>query len=223
MTNRLRSIRKELSLTQEELARILGVGKSALSMIETGKASLSERNKNILIQELNVNPDWLDRGIGAIFNAPPNVMKYLRRSDSTMPMQSIPLYNMDGSAGLVSLFVGSSVIKPIDYIHIPNMPKCDGALYVVGESMYPLVKSGDIILYKQIKDIEDIFWGDMYLISFDLEGEEFVTVKYLHRSQREGYLKLVSENRQYADKEIEISRVRALAYVKASVRMNTMR
>ena len=62
INSRLRSIRKELSLTQENLARVLGIGKSALSMIETGKASLSERNKNILVQELNVNPDWLETG-----------------------------------------------------------------------------------------------------------------------------------------------------------------
>lgn len=33
-------------------------------MIETGKAALSSRNKNILVQELNVNPDWLDSGEG---------------------------------------------------------------------------------------------------------------------------------------------------------------
>lgn len=67
INSRLRSIRKELSLTQENLARVLGIGKSALSMIETGKASLSERNKNILVQELNVNPDWLETGEGPMF------------------------------------------------------------------------------------------------------------------------------------------------------------
>ena len=54
MASRLKLIRKELGLTQEVLAQKLGVGKSALSMIETGKAALSERNKNILVQELNV-------------------------------------------------------------------------------------------------------------------------------------------------------------------------
>ena len=36
MVSRLKLIRKELGLTQELLAQKLGVGKSALSMIETG-------------------------------------------------------------------------------------------------------------------------------------------------------------------------------------------
>lgn len=38
----MRTIRKELKLTQEALAQRLGIGKSALSMIETGRAALSE-------------------------------------------------------------------------------------------------------------------------------------------------------------------------------------
>ena len=38
--------------------------------------------------------------------------------------------------------------------------------YIVGDSMYPLLKSGDIVLYKQLKDIGDIFWGDMYPVSY---------------------------------------------------------
>lgn len=66
LCDRLRMIRSELSMTQEDMARIIGIGKSALSMIETGRASLSERNRNILIQTLNVNPEWLESGTGAM-------------------------------------------------------------------------------------------------------------------------------------------------------------
>ena len=40
MGQRLKLIRKALGLTQEQLAQRLGVGKTALSMVETGKARL---------------------------------------------------------------------------------------------------------------------------------------------------------------------------------------
>ena len=59
INGRIRMIRNELSMTQEELSNILGIGKSALSMIETGRAALSERNRNILIQQLNINPEGI--------------------------------------------------------------------------------------------------------------------------------------------------------------------
>ena len=85
------------------------------------------------------------------------------------------------------------------------------------------VKSGDIVLYKQLNDINDIFWGDMYLLSIDIDGEEYITVKYIQKSDKEGCVRLVSQNVHHADKDVEISRIRALAFVKASIRMNSIR
>ena len=217
MESRVKLIRKELKMTQEQLAQRLGIGKAALSMIETGKCGLSTRNKNILVQDLN------ETGEGNMFNADPALNSFKLKSDNSLPMQSVPLYSIEGTAGLVPLFSNKSELQPINYIHIPNLPKCDGAIYVSGDSMYPLLKSGDIVLYKQLHNIDDIFWGDMYLLSIDLEGEEYIVVKYIQKSDREGYVKLVSQNPHHADKDIEISRIRAIALVKASIRMNSIR
>ncbi len=223
INERFRQIRKKLEMTQEQLAQRLGVGKAALSMIETGKAGLSTRNLNIMVQEFNVNPEWVETGNGNMFSAEPNLRKFSLRTDSSLPLQSVPLYSIEGTAGLVPLFTNPDVSKPINYIHIPNLPKCDGAIYIVGDSMYPLLKSGDIVLYKQISDINDIFWGDMYLLSIDLDGEEYVMVKYIQKCDNPSHVRLVSQNPHHADKEIEISRIRALALVKASIRMNSIR
>ena len=224
MGGRVKLIRKALGLTQEQLSQRLGIGKTALSMIETGKARLSTRNRNILVQELNVNPDWLETGKGEMFNADPSfAASFGRSTDMSMPLQSVPLYSIEATAGLVPLFEQQSAYTPVNYIHIPNLPKCDGAVYVAGDSMYPLLKSGDIVLYKQLHDLEDIFWGDMYLLSIDMDGEEYVTIKYIQRSDRQGYIRLVSQNPHHADKDVEMSRVRAIALVKASIRMNSMR
>ena len=223
MNDRIKLIRKALGMTQEQLAQHLGIGKAALSMIETGRAGVSARNRNILVQELNVNPEWLDGGKGQMFNAEPDLTAYRHRTDNSLPLQSVPLYSIEGTAGLVPLFTDSARMKPLNYIHIPNLPKCDGAIYVAGDSMYPLLKSGDIVLYKQLGSIDDICWGDMYLLSLDLDGEEYITVKYIQKAERDDYVKLVSQNPHHADKEIAKSRIRALALVKASIRMNSIR
>ena len=122
MGDRVKLIRKELKMTQEQLAQRLGIGKAALSMIETGKCGLSTRNKNILVQDLNVNPDWLDSGVGNMFNANPALNSFRLRTDNPLPMQSVPLYSIEGTAGLVPLFSEHSETKPINYIHIPNLP-----------------------------------------------------------------------------------------------------
>lgn len=221
---RVKDMRKELGLKQDELAEILGFGKSALSMIETGKAALSERNKNILVQKLNLNPEWIEAGIGNMFNcSKEEFVPFTKRTDRTLPLQSVPLYNIEGTAGLIPIFTDQNNVKPVDFIHIPNLPKCDGAIYIVGDSMYPLLKSGDIVLYKQMNSIEDIFWGDMYLLSIDIDGEEYITVKYIQKSQQEGCIKLVSQNPHHADKDVGVDRIKALAFIKASIRMNSIK
>ena len=115
MGDRVKLIRKALGLTQEQLAQRLGVGKTALSMIETGKARLSSRNRNLLVQELNVNPDWLESGKGEMFNADPSLAaSFGRGTEMAMPLQSVPLYSIEATAGLVPLFEQQSSHTPIN-------------------------------------------------------------------------------------------------------------
>ena len=138
--------------------------------------------------------------------------------------QIIPLYDIEASAGIVTLFKDSKQTQPIDFIQIPGIPKCDGALKITGDSMYPLLKSGDTIMYKQVHNINDgIFWGEMYLISIDQHGDEMVTVKYIQKSEKgDQWIKLVSQNKHHDDIEVQIKKVRALALIKASIRINSM-
>lgn len=54
-------------MTQADLANILKIKQSTVSMIENGNTELTDRNKEILIEKLNVNPDFLENGNGPIF------------------------------------------------------------------------------------------------------------------------------------------------------------
>lgn len=146
------------------------------------------------------------------------------RTDSRKESQVIPLYDMEAVAGLVPLFNEALKYTPIDYISIPNLTACDGAIYITGDSMYPLLKSGDIVLYKAIHDfINSIFWGEMYLLSIDIEGEEYIMVKYIQKSDLPEHVRLVSYNQHHNDKDVLISSIRAVAFVKASIRINSMK
>lgn len=180
---------------------------------------------------VDINADFLITGKGPVkkeilndFDENQQRKVFKLKSDRLIKHQEVPLYNIEASAGIVTLFSDSSETKPVDYIQIPNLPKCDGAIYVTGDSMYPLLKSGDIIMYKQVHNIrENIFFGEMYLISFNVEGDEMVTVKYVQKSDRgDDFIKLVSQNKYHHDKDIQIADISAMALVKASIRINSM-
>jgi len=207
----------------------LEASRGSISKAVKDKKSIgSNMLEKILAKYTDLNPTWLLTGEGDMLiddNAwqGSHVKTYMLKTDNNVESQQIPLYDLEAVAGLVPLFSDNKAFQPVDHIMIPHLPKCDGAVYVTGDSMYPLLKSGDIVMYKEINDIANgIFWGEMYLLSIDLAGEEYITVKYIQKAQEEGYIRLVSENRHHQDKEIRLDHVKALALVKASIRINAM-
>ncbi|MFL0104828.1 S24 family peptidase [Tenacibaculum maritimum] len=199
------------------------------------RGALSQDNISKLLHTYkDLNANWLFTGNGNMIisntieekeesnGATTNIFKL--KTDNDLGSQNIPLYNIEAAAGLVELFQSQADTNPIDTLSIPNLPKCDGAVFVTGDSMYPLLKSGDIVAYKQIEDFNnDIFWGEMYLISVEVAGEEYISVKYIQKSEKgEQYIKLVSQNQHHQPKNVKLKKVRAMALVKASVRINSM-
>ena len=195
--------------------------------VKEGKSIGSNVLEKILSGYTDLNPVWLLTGVGDMFNnadeAERAIKTFRLKTDTTVESQSIPLYDLEAIAGLVPLFTNNKAFDPVDHISIPHLPKCDGAIYVTGDSMYPILKSGDIVLYKEINDIiNNIFWGEMYLLSIDLDGEEYITVKFLQKSDIQDHVKLVSENKSHQAKEVSISKIRAMALVKGTIRVSAM-
>ena len=67
MNNRLKKIRKELKLTQNELGEKIGITGATVSDIERGKLSLTDRNITLICEKLAVNEDWIRFGNGEMF------------------------------------------------------------------------------------------------------------------------------------------------------------
>jgi len=203
----------------------VNAGRGSISKaVKEGKSIGSNMLEKILSVYPDLNAEWLLTGQGEMLNAGDGVTTYRLKTDTPIESQQIPLYDIEAVAGLVPLFSDAKNLQPVDHISIPYLPKCDGAIYVTGDSMYPLLKSGDIVLYKQLNDIRnEIFWGEMYLLSLDVGGEEYVTVKYIRKSSQDGFVVLASQNPDHQDKEVAIDQIKALALVKASIRINAMR
>lgn len=67
VNERIRQIRKALSLTMEDFGSRLGVTKVSISMIESGKRNVTDQMFLAICREFNVTPDWLRDGIGEPF------------------------------------------------------------------------------------------------------------------------------------------------------------
>lgn len=182
-----------------------------------------------------ISPEWLLTGEGPMLKADirhepqeplPQAIQKIHNSKATERIiddQTVNLYDFEAAAGLRAL-LDNRHSNIIDTIRIPNLPKCDGAIHIVGDSMYPLLKSGDIVLYKEVPtDPRHILYGEMYLISYLIDGDDYVVVKYIKKSEQgEPFVTLASQNPHHADRDIDFRHVNALALIKASIRINSM-
>ena len=55
-----------------------------------------------------------------------------------------------------------------------------------------------------------------------IDGDEYLAVKYVNRSDKEGYLKLVSYNTHHEPMDIPFAAINAMAIVKFSIRRHMM-
>ena len=91
---------------------------------------------------------------------------------------SVTLYDVTAAANLKTLLADGPQYV-LGKIQIPNIPRCDGAVYISGDSMYPILKSGDIVGFKSLTSFDEVIYGEMYLVSFDRGGDEYLSVKYV--------------------------------------------
>lgn len=71
---RVREIRKALNLTLERFGVKLGVKKSAISDIESGRNSLTDQMTRSICREYNINYDWLMSEEGEMFTDLPQTI-----------------------------------------------------------------------------------------------------------------------------------------------------
>ena len=225
---RISAILNHYGLSAKALSDKLGLDRAqAIYDILSGKTkSITEKMANKIISVFSdISKSWLMSGEGDMLIPKTQVSPartFSLRTDRTLTVQEIPLYDFDAAAGLVAIF-NDLHVEPIDYLRIPNLPAVDGALFVRGESMSPLLKSGDIVMYKRKElTLDSILWGEIYLLSFQSDGDSYTAVKYIQKSDTPGMIRLASFNPSFAPKDIPMESVTALALVKASLTFHTM-
>ncbi len=218
---KIRELREKKNITQDEISSETSIPKRTYLNYESGKSDIPFSKLQKIATFLNVS---ISEIIGEEESGIQILNNNRKTKDIILDIQDIPLYDFEATAGLVEFFKSDKPTNELETIRIPNIPRCDGATTVTGDSMYPLLKSGDIILYKEVPvERHSIFFGEMYLLGVMIdEYEEMVTVKYVQKSELgDDYIKLVSQNQHHQPKDILLSSVTAMAMVKVSIRKNT--
>jgi len=130
-------------------------------------------------------------------------------------VEGIPIYNVPVTGGDMVQFDGMPELI-IGKIDLPAYHECIAFLPVVGDSMYPRYKSGDLIGIIPVIDGSIIQWGNPYVI---ITNDEQRMLKYIRRNLTNSESVILrSENDKFDDIDMPASKIKKLYRVKGPVR-----
>lgn len=237
---RLKELRLFLKLTQKDMANILAIKQNSYSYIETGKASITDRNKETLVREFGVNIDWLNEIEGAKMFYPGKFLSNYNKSKenaakivsnaiedevfenstsiNTTPYPVKPfidsVYAVCGSPSGFSLAIKENECEGLS---LPFMKEYDFSIKAKGDSMINRtnpsrsIREGDIVVCRLWTSRSHVRWGEVYALATN----DGVVVKKIMPSKEEHFIKCVSFNEEdgYPPYELPLEEVHDWAIV----------
>lgn len=74
MHNRIKAVRKELKLTQDEFADRLGLARNSIASYESGRRTPNDAVIKLMCREFNIDYFWLTEGTGEMFTSIPQTL-----------------------------------------------------------------------------------------------------------------------------------------------------
>lgn len=193
--DRIKTERKAKRLTQEELGRLVGVGKSSVSQWESGLTkNMDGTNMILTAKALGVSPDWLATGEGS---------KRIHDTSGAMVGSGAMISNIEpgpqlgGKVPLISWVQAGTASEVIDLLQPGEgfdwiettcpIKRHTYALRVVGDSMTPDFPEGVVIVVEPEMEPNP---GD-YVIARN--GDDEATFKQLVKDGADYYLKPIND------------------------------
>lgn len=194
------------SITTNKFEVHSGIARGYLARLKGSVGS--DKLNGIMIAYPELNIEWLIAGKGEMLKS--NTAIPLSQSSSQNTIKYFPSVN--GSMGGVE-FLDSPDESSIDII-LPGFNECKFAINAYGDSMYPVIKSGQVVLLMEWKE-SFIDWGHIYLV---VTKNGYRAIKYLRPSEKEGFIRCESENKEFNPAfEVEINDIHRLFLVKGWV------
>lgn len=187
---RLKQVIDGKGITPYELALQTGVSQATLSRIlgnVTAKPSL--KTAEILAEYLQVNRTWLLSGEGEM----------LRSGQLQTQEQSgtgVPFYDIDVTCGITESFADVRE-EPQFRINYAPLNDCDAAFPVYGDSMEPDFYAGDVVMVREIHNVDSMLWGEPYLIITNAACDNLRTIKNVYLSDDRRSFILRASNPRY--------------------------
>lgn len=184
---RIKMLIDELDISVNAFSKMVDVSQRGLSSMFARETEPSQKTVAAIINNVpNLNPEWLLTGEGDMFKK--SNKDYSTSNFSSKAIKYYPTVN--GSMGGIQ-FLDNPDESFVDII-IPGFSDCEFAINAYGDSMYPVIKSGQVVLLMPWRE-KFIEWGRIYLV---VTKSGYRTIKYIKPSKNNGCVLCESENKE---------------------------
>lgn len=161
----------------------------------------TEKIEAILNAFPDLNKVWLLAGEGAMLESDITDVEIM----PTPTDGATPIYNLDATCGADGRSIEFLQEHIIGYVNMPNVSKSASLIRANGDSMTPTINDGDFIAVREVTDMDDIFYGQIYLV---ITAQNRM-VKYVRRYAEDeaNYVILRSANPEYDDIKMAKSKI----------------
>ncbi|MBS1559127.1 MAG: LexA family transcriptional regulator [Bacteroidetes bacterium] len=205
LNENIRTLRKKIQLTQDELAQKLGIKRSLVGAYEEGRA---EPRAELLQKMASLFGITMEALISTDLTKGDNKPRasYQRGNEvrivtvDTHQRENIEFVPVKASAGYLTGYADTEYIKDLPKFNLPILKQGTyRAFEIKGDSMLPLMP-GSIVVGEYVEKLTDIKSGKTYILVTQHDGIVYKRVfNYLDEN---GKLFLVSDNRQYAPYQV---------------------
>ena len=136
----------------------------------------------------------------------------LAEKDDAPQVKRLPLIPFEAVAGPGTPVYEDERIG--EYYYVSEFKECDFLIRVKGDSMAPHFVGGDLLACRKVEDIYFLQWNRAYVIYTRSQG---VMVKRVQPSEKDGYIKCVSDNARYAPFDVPMDDIVSVALVNGSI------
>lgn len=199
---------KYKGLSQAKFEKFCGLGNGYVNNIK----STIGPNKilNILRQFPELNIGWLV--LGEELGGPMLKEDKTAQDRQFKNQDALPLVPFDAVAGPGSPVYEDERIE--NYYQVSEFKDCDFLIRVKGDSMSPHFVGGDLLACKKVVNAFFFQWGRCYVILTQSQG---AMVKRIQPSEKEGCIKCVSDNKNYAPFDVPMEDIVSVALVNGSI------
>lgn len=212
VADRIRYLIDKSKMTQSQFAKRIGIDPSNLSKHLSGKLPITDILINRIVVNMGVSKQWLVDGSDVPFSKHAGVTASFPAAGQLANAVSVPVYDIDVTAGSENLDAMFTVDRISGYVALPRISNNSIIVHVSGDSMQPEIINGGMIAIRPVDNLSTILWGQIYVVV----TEDFRRVKYLRRDpSNPDNVILHSANPNYDDVVIPRSDIRSLFRVEA--------